>query len=340
MQDYVQRVFQRAVLKVDVSAPKAVFDENRNNICKSEGTAFVIGEQLAVTATHVYALDPACGPPVIALESKFFNVEVFADVVAVYDDVTVLKFSGSLPEPICALGPSNSDVTEVEGGVRFGIPGGMDDPTPMPVRIGSNQGQFKPFVQLTPTPAERGESGGPVVYMFNVVGILRAKHAKYPAYSVMTPIGQLRTLLAEQTIPLNARLCNPVELSFWSPDATATPEESEGAIIRVPSALVLNMDDVKREAEERALEVRSGPSPDDSTFRTIEITLDLSKNGWGTRVDTFAAEIAEFAKTTAWHQYIADLRADSAPKDAAPPSSCHTSVKPGRQPDYVAPGAC
>ncbi|MBY5554150.1 trypsin-like peptidase domain-containing protein [Rhizobium leguminosarum] len=230
MQNVVEEVFKRAVLKVDVSTPVPVFDASGNNICKSEGTAFLIGKQLAVTASHVYALDKACGPPVIALESKGFNVEVFAEVLAVYDDVTVLKFDGLLPEPMCALALSGSDVTSVDG-VRFGIPGGMYYPSPMPVRIGSINSDFNPFVQLTPTPAESGESGGPVIYMFSVVGILRAKHVQYPAFSVMTPVGQLHSLITQKALALEPRLCNPVEFSIFQTDSV-----NFGARIQAPAA--------------------------------------------------------------------------------------------------------
>ncbi|MDW9888844.1 hypothetical protein GOC28_08125 [Sinorhizobium meliloti] len=267
MQIFVEEVFQRAVLKVDVSSPNPVFDKEGKNICKSEGTAFLIGDQIAVTASHTYTLDPACGTPVIELESRRFNVQVFAEVLAVDEDVTVLRFSGSLPEPMCALALSNSDATSVDG-VRFGIPGGMEYPSPMRVRIGSNPSDFDPFVALTSAPAERGESGGPVVYMFNVVGILRARHTRYTAYSVMTPIGRLRALLVANAIPLNARLCNPVEVRIFQTDSI-----NFGARIRVPntpSAVPPNMDYVIADARAEGIDVATVPSVDGSSS-TIEI---------------------------------------------------------------------
>ncbi|MDX0016728.1 hypothetical protein GOB19_27485 [Sinorhizobium meliloti] len=335
VQDLIEQIFQRAVLKVDVSAPRSVFDDNGDNICKSEGTAFVIGEQFAVTATHVYALDPACGTPVISLESKGFNTEVFAEVFAVSDDVTLLKFSGPLPEPTCALAISNSDVTFVQG-MRFGIPGGMYYPSPMPVRIGSNESDFKPFVQLTPTPAERGESGGPVVYMFNVVGILRAKHAKYPAFSVMTPISQLRTLLAEKAIPLHARLCDPVEVTIFQPQATYFEAKVRVPTSAAPTAIELQQ--MIEAGRSRGFEVASFPSSDGRT--TIEVSArsrrERSEDGFlinpqsdfehferygiyesFARIREFAGQIAEAARIRTWHQYVSAVQADK-PQSAYP----------------------
>lgn len=227
----VDQTFQRAILKVEVSAPQAVFNGDGKNVCKSEGTAFLIGDNLAVTASHVYALDPACGEPVILLESTSYTVQAIAKVLAVAEDVTLLEISKKAPAPMCALALSATDVTFVDG-VRFGIPAGMDYPTPMQVKIGPKDSNFKPFIQLTPTPAEQGESGGPIIYMFNVVGILRAKHAAYPGYSVMTPIGELRSLLKTVQIPIGGTLCNPVEISIFYPDSI-----NVGVQIKLPAAV-------------------------------------------------------------------------------------------------------
>jgi len=227
----VDQTFQRAILKVEVSAPQAVFNSDGQNVCKSEGTAFLIGDNLAVTASHVYDLDPACGEPVILLESTSYTVQAVAKVLAVAEDVTLLEISKKAPAPMCALALSATDVTFVDG-VRFGIPAGMDYPTPMQVKIGPKDSNFKPFIQLTPTPAEQGESGGPIIYMFNVVGILRAKHAAYPGYSVMTPIGELRSLLKTVQIPIGGTLCNPVEISIFYPDSV-----NVGVQIKLPTAV-------------------------------------------------------------------------------------------------------
>ncbi|MGR9195360.1 hypothetical protein [Rhizobium leguminosarum] len=262
MENFVEEIFERAILKVDVSAPNPVFDADGNNICKSEGTAFVIGDQIAVTASHVYALDPGCGSPVISLESRGFNA--FGEVIAVHDDITLLKISRPITETMCALALNDIDVARVDG-IRFGIPGGMEFPTPMPVHIGTDDGNFRPFVQLTPTPAEHGESGGPVIFMFNVVGILRARHAQFPAFSVMTPVGQLQALLLEQSITLNARLCNPVELHFFRTDNL-----NFAARIRVPgsrreASLPPSAEFAREEAEAKGLVAHMLPSGDDDT---------------------------------------------------------------------------
>ncbi|WP_146177840.1 hypothetical protein [Achromobacter mucicolens] len=213
IREIVEQAFRRSILKVDVSTPTPVFS-NGINICRSEGTAFLIGENLAVTASHVYALEPSCGTPTILLESAAYKLQVQAEVVGVAEDITLLKVDGKVPSEMCTLALSAEDAAAVNG-VRFGIPQGMKYPTPKKVLIGEKEGDFMPFVELTPTPAEQGESGGPVVYEFSVVGVLRAKHAKYPAYSVMTPIGQLRTFISTSHQPfiLGGKRCNPVDVT-------------------------------------------------------------------------------------------------------------------------------
>ncbi|MDH0094197.1 hypothetical protein N7373_22360 [Achromobacter mucicolens] len=214
LQGSVNAAYAGAILKVEVSAPKAVFaseGENKGqNICKSEGTAFLVGDNLAVTASHVYTLDVACGTPTILLWSEVHKVHMLAEPVVVAEDVTLLRVNNKLPPGMCSLAMSAKEVEAVEG-VRFGIPKGMVYPTSMTVAIGpKDQSNFKPFRQLTPTPAEQGESGGPVVYLFDVVGVLRAKHATYPAFSVMTPITGLLALIKDKQIPLplGGKLCN------------------------------------------------------------------------------------------------------------------------------------
>ncbi|UGY11148.1 serine protease [Phyllobacterium pellucidum] len=233
-QDEIDQAFERAVLKVDVSSVTAVFDANGENKCKSEGTAFVIGQHLAVTASHVYAIDSACGEPTIVLESKQYKAQVFADVIAKLDDVSILKFDEDLPVEMCALPLRDGDVTQVPG-MRFGIPGSMFYPTPMPVNIGPSESDFSPFIRLTPTPAERGESGGPVIHFFSVVGILRAKHATYTAYSVMTPVSQLLNLLRQKRIPLTGwRICVPGSFHMFALPDTAPNSPGDTGNIEVP----------------------------------------------------------------------------------------------------------
>ncbi|UGY11147.1 serine protease [Phyllobacterium pellucidum] len=221
LQDAIDEVFERAVLKVDVTSKRKVFDDKNENICKSEGTAFLIGEHLAVTATHVYSIDPRCGEPIIQLKSKTYHLTIFAEVDAAFEDVTVLKFGDQVPAPMCALPLRHGNVTSVEG-MRFGIPGDMEFPSPIPVKIGKPPSDFDPFIELTPTPAYNGESGGPVIYLFSVVGILR--HMKYEGHTVMTPVEQLLNLLTNQSIQLDGwRLCNPGELGIFKQQTRSVP---------------------------------------------------------------------------------------------------------------------
>jgi hypothetical protein len=53
IEDVVEKTLKKAVVKLDVSTNTPVF-ENGKNICKSEGTGFLISQKLIVTAAHVH----------------------------------------------------------------------------------------------------------------------------------------------------------------------------------------------------------------------------------------------------------------------------------------------
>jgi len=72
--------------------------------------------------------------------------------------------------------------------------------------------EWKPLVLLTPTPVESGESGGPILVDFNVVGIMKAKHVKYSGYSFMMKGSSLRNLMLKYKVALDGQMCNPVTL--------------------------------------------------------------------------------------------------------------------------------
>jgi hypothetical protein len=130
--------------------------------------------------------------------------------------VGLLKVDGDFPDDVCALGLNTKDVFGTEA-IRFGIPGGFDEPGPASgVKIGTQTGQFAPLILLSLAITEKGESGGPVIYLFNVVGITRARHAQYPAYSFMTVGSTIRALMAANSVRPSGHICNPVESSMWT----------------------------------------------------------------------------------------------------------------------------
>lgn len=205
------------MVKVDVSTNTSVFREGRN-ICVSEGTGFLVSSSHAITAEHVYNVPAECGERIILLKSRRHNLQVRATVVDALNDTALLRIDEPLPEKMCALRVIKSDVFSVPA-FRFGIPGGLPDPTPMDVRIQDQDTTFTPLAVVTPTITELGESGGPVIHMFNVTGITRARHPTYRAYSFMMPASNIRTLLMlRYAVRIEGPVCNPVDMSAFTTD--------------------------------------------------------------------------------------------------------------------------
>ncbi|MHC2371322.1 hypothetical protein ACVIQT_005970 [Bradyrhizobium diazoefficiens] len=219
--DDLKITFRNAVVKVDVSSNTPVIRDGVN-VCNSEGTGFLISSSHVATAAHVIQIPSECGKPLIILKSrKHNNMMRLAEVIASRDDVALLKANQEFPTPMCALVPLKADIYDVKG-IRFGIPGQFADPVPNPVQIGEKDSEFDPYVRLNSSPAESGESGGPVVYKFNVVGVLKAKHKQYVGFSFMMVASMLRTLMVEKHVVTDGRICNPVELSaFFTPPTTS-----------------------------------------------------------------------------------------------------------------------
>ncbi len=219
-EDVIASLFRQAIVKVDVSSITPVFKENDKkeivNVCKSEGTGFLVNSNHVVTAEHVYLLAPECGERNIVIKSKKNNLQKLAQVIAAKDDVGLLKVDSDFPAEMCALGLMKQDVYGTQA-IRFGIPGGWDQPgPPVGVKIDEKDGQFSPLTLLAPAIAERGESGGPVIYLFNVVGLTRARHARYLGYSFMTAASAIRTLMVATGVQPSGHICNPVEASMWT----------------------------------------------------------------------------------------------------------------------------
>jgi hypothetical protein len=194
IEDLIDKTFLDSIVKIEVSSNTPVFDKDGLNLCLSDGTGFLISKTHVVTAEHVYQLVPECGKVIIQVRSKKHNVNQIAKVLGSQNDVAILTVDQPLPDGMCALVVMSSDVYNSKG-VRFGIPGSLFDPYPMHIKIGVKDTEFKPLTVLTPVSAEPGDSGGPVIYMFNVVGVTRAKHKQYPAFSFMNAGSNIRELM-------------------------------------------------------------------------------------------------------------------------------------------------
>jgi hypothetical protein len=220
-EDLIKSIFKNSILKVEVSNNAPIFDDKGVNICRSEGTGFLISSQYVITAEHVFHLSPKCAKPVIVLQTRLPDTQRAADVVESYNDVALLKINEPLPAPICALRVLASDVYASKG-LRFGIPHDLHDPHAVPIDIGDKDNEFSPMVVLTPTITEPGESGGPVIYQFNVVGITRARSEVHIGYSFMEAAANIRYLMKKHGVSNDGKTCNPAELFMFNAEAGAS----------------------------------------------------------------------------------------------------------------------
>lgn len=227
LEDMIISTFNNSIVKIDVSNNHPIFNEKGENICRSLGTGFVISHNYVVTAEHVYKLDQRCSDPIIVLRTRT-NVQRIALPRGAQNDVAVLEVETPFDVDTCALGLFDDDVYSSKG-LRFGIPAELLDPEAVPVKIGEKKTQFAPMVVLTPTIVEKGESGGPVIYQFNVVGVTRARHQVYAGYSVMSSASNIRDLMKRLSIHPDGNICNPVQLRMFAGGASGwmavTPAE-------------------------------------------------------------------------------------------------------------------
>jgi hypothetical protein len=211
----VERFFVRAIVKIDVSSKKSVI-RGSENICVSQGTGFLVSANHVITADHVVSLPSECGERIILLRSRAYKLERAASVVAAEDDVALLKVDAEFPTEMCAL--SVNPKIEGDEAIRYGIPGKFNTlPPPSPLTLNKGD-EFLPFIHITPTFTEKGESGGPVIQIFHVIGMTRARHTEYPAHSFMIPGSIIRALLDRNPFK-SGRICNPfaVEMTQGSP---------------------------------------------------------------------------------------------------------------------------
>jgi hypothetical protein len=343
-ENIIVNLFRHAIVKIDVSSTTAVFKENVNgesvNICKSEGTGFLINSNHVVTAEHVYLLAPECGQRNIVVKSKKQNLQKRADVIAAKDDVALLKVDSDFPAEMCALGLMKQDVYGTQA-IRFGIPGGWDQPgPPAGVMIDQKGGQFSPLTLLAPTITEKGESGGPVIYLFNVVGLTRARHAQYMGYSFMTAASAIRSLMAANRVRPSGNICNPVEASMWT---NFDPAPSSGGIfgnsvnnligpprtgkvvasIKLDHQLTAQMSSVAPDVlkgfvktfDDHALTINPGSSGTDVSifgkFQSEHEHLEVEDKAVRTRDD-----ISQQLRETLWNQYVSAAQKAGMWKDA------------------------
>jgi lanthanide-dependent methanol dehydrogenase len=223
LEDIVESTLKKAIVKVDVSTNIPVFEKNQN-ICKSEGTGFLITSRHLVTASHVYDLPAKCGSPIILVKPIASTSQMVATVVDAREDVSILSVDQDFPPGTCALSfKGNVFGTQA---IRYGIPSGFSEPPVAEhIRIGDQQNQFMPLVVMGGSPTEGGESGGPVINLFNVVGIIHGKHQEYASFSFMTVGSTAAELIAKDSIKASGHLCNPVEASttFVEPHAPVHP---------------------------------------------------------------------------------------------------------------------
>ncbi|TAZ56707.1 serine protease family protein [Rhizobium ruizarguesonis] len=284
----IKTTFRRAVVKVVVSANKPIFDSNNNNICISEGTAFLISGEYAVTANHVLNIDPKCKGVVIELKSFSTNKSWTASIIDHEQDVALLKFDRvtKYGEKLCSI------VVEGEGfdhsGFKFGIPGGLFvDPDGIPVEIGAQGSGFGSLVTIRPSITERGESGSPIIYRMKAVGVLESRHPDYAGYSFMTPNAPILSLMAKHHFVRDATECTATmgQVSF----------SSEASAVR----LEVEAPDVKGKAQnvfEETARKSFGRSSEDGTFlvknNSLSLSLPVDPHGVTFHIDVERKQVA------------------------------------------------
>jgi hypothetical protein len=216
--------FKEAIFKLDVTFSKSKRDQNDKELCKSEGTGFVVDSNHVITAKHVYDFDQDCGAPTILAKSFANNSQFPLTILDSSGDVALLRSQQSLTDGYsetattlkknpCAI-PVLQDESyfEQRGAVRYGVPGGLEEPQLISVDIGSKEGQFSPLVIITPIEIYHGESGGPIVKDFLVVGMIEALVVNAKLVGLMTGAKDIHPLLIKHSVGSVelADVCSPI----------------------------------------------------------------------------------------------------------------------------------
>ena len=266
MADYAMK---EAILKLDVTFQKSKIDTHGTQTCQSEGTGFVVDSIHVVTAIHVFDFDPDCGTATIVAKSYADGTQVPLEVedVDAPNDVALLKSATSLTSHYagtgktlkrapCALAVSNVDeFFEKPGAIRYGIAGQLTEPTLIGTSIQSENGQFSPLVQVTPTKIERGESGGPIMMDAVVAGMIDARLDNVPNIGLMVRSSKIFGLLSrhQAASPDTGELCN---VSFFSArqkraliESTKVIIESSGSASAVKGTILFDAQTIEDTAE-------------------------------------------------------------------------------------------
>lgn len=220
-----------SVLRVEiVPAPNSDVDPE---LCRNMGTGFIVDSRHVVTASHVIDFNKDCdGSTVIVAKSFYFpQLSFLLEEVKRREDVALLRvvddkftLSGTVdletgrPESLCAATLANSDIYGVSGDestFRYGIASQQAEnfPVATPTNIGEENTPHRPKTIIMPNNVDYGESGGPVVSGFQVVGIIREK-TETQTVALMSPISFLLNILQDSDINLQSgEACNPAPSS-------------------------------------------------------------------------------------------------------------------------------
>lgn len=311
----IENTFRNAIVKIDVSSNTPVL-ENGRNVCRSEGTGFFVSKSHIITANHVLDIKVQCGEKIIMIKSRKHNLQKLASVVDSSDDVALLRLDSITENRVCSLIFSPQDTFSTYG-FRFGIPEGLEDPDPAELRIGEEDGQFAPLVVLTPATTHRGDSGGPVIKDFNVVGITKARHEKFNDRSFMIRGTIVRALMTRNNVETDGSDCNPAK--YW---IVTTPGGKRGYytfMIELVNGQGLSYESRKEIVDQltasavRHLSASKSGQTDikrvsvDPISLRVAIQLDPDAGLPGSP-DDFIADIRKKMENDLWQSYFVELR--------------------------------
>lgn len=211
MERQLIKLFRQAIVKVDVSGEHPQLDSTGQDICKSQGMGFLISRTHVISAKHVTDVDSKCGRRIL-ISSAATSFEAITDVVMTHGDIILLKLrDASAPRPLCSLAVADKNVYD-QSVVRFAMPAALVDPEPLMTEVGE-LGQFNPNVRFSPAPVHPGDSGGPIVHMFSVIGITKEKLTLLDGYGIMIPVDPIVTLLKNANFRSDDSTCNPLLMS-------------------------------------------------------------------------------------------------------------------------------
>lgn len=322
----IENTYRNAIVKIDVSSNTPVIVDGKN-ICHSEGTGFLISRSHVVTAAHVLKIDPNCGDLVTIVKSRKHNIQKLGKLLRSEEDVAVLETSPFDTSSMCSLVVSPANRFETRG-YRYGIPDGLDDPDPESLTIGEEDNGFKPLVRLRPVATHRGDSGGPVLDIFKVVGLTKARHEAYPDLSFMIRSSVIYDVIKKSGINLNENssdfVCNPAIYEIRSvvvpvdgKKPSAIKQRETNISLKLSPSIELSgnnngltvfTDIVNQSASKVVNPLVSEGSELTVSPPTKSISLmEIGTIGSFKKIDSVVAQIKEDALNRWWSEYIALL---------------------------------